>query len=124
MLGSLMWVGKAGMWEGAEGTTLTPTCCWILLLKYFWMSLRLVAEQRSRWVSSDCGEDKRWWLRPTGDCSPGTPSLGSIQMKPLGTLPCPQHPFTRKVEVWRVSSGSPQPSAWKHSSRLWGEGCC
>lgn len=45
--------------EGAGGSILTLTCCWILLLKYFWMSLRLVAEQRARWVSSLCREDKR-----------------------------------------------------------------
>lgn len=35
-------VSKGGLWEE------TPTCCWILLLKYFWMSLRLLAEQRAR----------------------------------------------------------------------------
>lgn len=44
--------------QGAWGIILTPTCCWILLLKYFWMSLRLVAEQRARWASSDCREDE------------------------------------------------------------------
>lgn len=52
-------VCRGGMWEGAGDTILGPTCCWILLLKYFWMSLRLVVEQRARWVSSDCGEDRR-----------------------------------------------------------------
>lgn len=42
----------------AEGPILTPTCSWILLLKYFWMSLRLVEEQRARRLSSDWGEDE------------------------------------------------------------------
>lgn len=48
--------------EGGRGQAvwgaLTPTCSWILLLKYFWMSLRLVEEQRARRLSSDCREDK------------------------------------------------------------------
>lgn len=50
---------RVGCGKGLGGTIPTPTCCWILLLKYFWMSLRLVVEQRARWVSSDCGEDIR-----------------------------------------------------------------
>lgn len=41
-------VSKGGMWKGAGSTIVTPTCCWILLLKYFWMSLRLLAEPRAR----------------------------------------------------------------------------
>lgn len=53
-----MSLSKEGAREGAGRRILTPTCSWILLLKYFWMSLRLVLEQRARWLSSVCREDE------------------------------------------------------------------
>lgn len=53
------WGGRGQAALGrAGGPILTPTCSWILLLKYFWMSLRLVEEQRARRLSSDWGEDE------------------------------------------------------------------
>lgn len=53
----------------------------------------------------------------------GCPPWRAPKENPWEPSPSPV-PRTRKAAVWRVSSGSPQPSAWKHSSRLWGEGCC
>lgn len=52
-------------------------------------------------------------------CPPWHPFLPK---EPTGA-PHP-HLHTWKAALWRVSRGNPQPSAWKHSSRLWGQGCC
>lgn len=72
---------ERGAREGAGRRILTPTCSWILLLKYFWISLRLVLEQRARWLSRDCGEDEggqsgtRTGLQPGDAAPPGSHTL-------------------------------------------------
>lgn len=72
---------RSGAREGAGRHILIPTCSWILLLKYFWISLRLVLEQRARWLSRDCGEDERGWsgtrtrLQPGDAAPPGSHTL-------------------------------------------------
>lgn len=92
--------------EGAGRRILTPTCSWILLLKYFWMSLRLVLEQRARWLSSVCREDEggrsdtRTGLQP-GDAAPRL-------SHPKKIPPPPQHPYQEGCAVERLQG---QPTA-------------